>query len=74
MKIYFISFLISVFLIALSGTVIFNILDYTDPPITKDGHRYMPTESLAKASFLSLIIGAITFIAAIRIQRLRQNK
>ncbi len=61
-------------MIALSGTVIFNILDYIDPPVTKEDHRYMPTESLAKALFLSLIIGAITFIAAVRIQRLRQNK
>lgn len=61
-------------MIVLSGTVIFNILDYIDPPFTKDRHRYMPTESLVKASFLSLIIGAITFIAAIRIQRLKQNK
>lgn len=61
-------------MIALSGTVIFNILEYIDPPITKEGHRYMPTENLAKSSFSSLIIGAITFITAIRIQRLKQNK
>lgn len=74
MKIYFISFLISTVMIALSGIVIFNILDYTDPPVTKEGHKFMPTENLAKSSFLSLIIGAITFIAAVRIQRLKQNK
>lgn len=61
-------------MIVLSGTVIFNILDYIDPPVTKEGHRFMPTENLAKASFLSLIVGAITFIAAVRIQRLRRNK
>lgn len=61
-------------MIVLSGTVIFNILECIDPPVTKDGHRYMPTENLAKASFSSLIIGAVTFIAAIRIQRLKKNK
>ncbi|WET48584.1 hypothetical protein PYS58_18695 [Chryseobacterium indologenes] len=74
MKIYFISFFISVITTALSGIVIFNILDYLDPPITDEGFRYMPTESLVKSFFLSLFIGAITFIAAIRIQRFRQNK
>lgn len=58
----------------LSGTIIFNILDCIDPPVTEEGHRFMPTENLAKASFLSLIVGAITFIAAVRIQRLRRNK
>lgn len=58
----------------LSGTVIFNILDYIDPPVTKEGFRYMPTESLFKSAFLSIIIGAIVFIAAVRIQRQRQNK
>ncbi|WP_419489386.1 hypothetical protein [Chryseobacterium bernardetii] len=74
MKIYFISFLISIIMIALSGIVIFNILDYTDPSITKEGFRYMPTENLVKSLFLSFIIGAITFITAVRIQRLKQNK
>ncbi len=61
-------------MMALSGIVIFNILDYIDPPVTKDGLRYMPTESIVKSFFSSLIIGAITFITAIRIQRLRQKK
>lgn len=74
MKIYFISFLISVVITILSGTVIFNILDYTDPPVTEEGFRYMPTENLLKSSFFSIIIGAVVFIAAIRIQRQRQNK
>lgn len=74
MKIYLISFLISVIMMALSGTVIFNILDYIDPPVTKEGLRYMPTESLLKSLFSSFIIGAVTFIITIRILRLKQNK
>ncbi|AZA92169.1 Uncharacterised protein [Chryseobacterium nakagawai] len=61
-------------MMTLSGIVIFNILDYIDPPVTKDGLRYMPIESIVKSFFSSLIIGAITFITAIRIQRLRQKK
>lgn len=59
---------------ALSGTFIFNILEYIDPPVTKEGFRYMPTENLFKSAFLSIIIGAVVFIAAVRIQRQRQNK
>lgn len=58
----------------LSGIVIFNILDYLDPPVTKEGFKYMPTESLVKSLLFSFLIGAVTFITAARIQRLRQDK
>ncbi|MCS4305264.1 MULTISPECIES: hypothetical protein [Chryseobacterium] len=61
-------------MITLSGIVIYNILDYIDPPVTAEGFRYMPTESLFKSTFFSIIIGAVVFITAIRIQRQRQNK
>lgn len=58
----------------LSGVVLFNILDYTDPPVTKEDFRYMPTENIVKSFLSSCIIGAVVFILAIRIQRQRQNK
>lgn len=74
MKIYLISFLISLVAMVLSGAVIFNILDYADPPVTKEGFRYMPTESLVKSFFISIITGAIAFITAVRIQRQRMKK
>jgi len=74
MKIYLISFLISLVMMALSGAVIFNIIDYLDPPVTEEGLRYMPTENLVKSFFLSIITGAIVFIAAVRIQRQRLKK
>ncbi|MFP3834985.1 hypothetical protein [Chryseobacterium sp. SIMBA_028] len=74
MKIYFISFVISILMMAFSSVAIYNITDYMDPPVTPDGHRYMPTENIAKALFLSIIIGAVTFISAIRIQRERGKK
>lgn len=74
MKIYLLSFLISLFTMVLSGTVIFNIIDYIDPPVTEQGFRYMPTESLVKSFFISIITGAIAFIAAMRIQRQRLKK
>ncbi len=74
MKIYLISLLISIVLMVFSGIIIFNIIDYLNPPVTEEGHRYMPTESLAKSLFLSAIIGAVVFISILRIQRQRQNK
>ncbi|WP_156172957.1 hypothetical protein [Chryseobacterium lactis] len=74
MKIYLISFLISLVMMALSGAVIFNIIDYLDPPVTEEGLRYMPTENLLKSFFLSIITGAIVFIVAVRIQRQRLKK
>ena len=74
MKIYSISFLISIVMMTLSGVAIFNILECIDPPITEDGHRYMPTENLVKSFFLSIIAGAVIFIFAIRLQRQRQKR
>ncbi|WP_123862079.1 hypothetical protein [Chryseobacterium artocarpi] len=74
MKIYLISFLISIITMTMSGVVVFNILDYIDPPVTKEGFRYMPAENLLKSFFSSCIIGAVVFILAIRIQRQRRNK
>ncbi len=61
-------------MMALSGAVIFNIIDYLDPPVTEEGLRYMPTENLLKSFFLSIITGAIVFIVAVRIQRQRLKK
>lgn len=74
MKIYSISFLISIVMMTLSGVAIFNILECIDPPITEDGHRYMPTENMVKSFFLSIIAGAVIFIFAIRLQRQRQKR
>ncbi|UEQ75682.1 hypothetical protein [Chryseobacterium arthrosphaerae] len=74
MKIYLISFLISVFMTVLSGTIIFNIIDYIDPPVTEEGFRYMPTENLVKSFFSGIFIGAVVFILALRIQRQKQGK
>lgn len=61
-------------MVNLSGIVIFNILDYIDPPVNEEGYRYMPTENLFKSAFSGSMIGAVVFIAAVRIQRQRQNK
>lgn len=58
----------------LSAVAIYNIADYVDPSVTSDGHPYMPTQNIAKSIIGSLIITAITFIAAVKVQRERQKK
>ncbi|CAH0292144.1 hypothetical protein [Chryseobacterium sp. Bi04] len=74
MKIYLISALISIVMMILSAVTIYNIADYIDPPVTDDGHPYMPTENIAKSLIGSLILTAIAFIAAVKIQRERQKR
>ncbi|MGH1520616.1 hypothetical protein [Chryseobacterium sp. JK1] len=74
MKIYLISFIISFFMMAISGVVIFNILQCIDPPVTEEGHVYMPTENLVKSFFSSLAVAAVVFISAVKIQRHQQKK
>lgn len=74
MKIYLISVLISIVMMILSAAAIYNIADYLDPPVTDDGHPYMPTENIAKSIIGSLIITAVTFIAAVKVQRERQKR
>ncbi|AZA79132.1 hypothetical protein EG347_17280 [Chryseobacterium sp. G0186] len=61
-------------MMALSSVAIYNITDHIDPPVTPEGHKYMPTENVAKALFLSIIIGAVTFISVVRILRRRPKK
>lgn len=73
MKIYLISAFISIVMMILSAVTIYNIADYIDPPVTDDGHPYMPTENIAKSFIGSLILTAIVFIAAVKIQRERQK-
>jgi hypothetical protein len=49
--------------------VTYNIVDYLDPPVTSEGHHYMPAENIANSLFLSFVLGAVVFISAVRIQR-----
>lgn len=74
MKIYLISALISIVMMILSAVTIYNIADYIDPPVTDDGHPYMPTENIAKSLIGSLILTAIAFIVTVKIQRERQKR
>lgn len=58
----------------ISSVVTYNIIDCIDPPVTEDGHRYMPTENIAKSLFLSFILSAIVFITVIKILRRGKKK
>ncbi|WP_426477028.1 hypothetical protein ACP3T3_17370 [Chryseobacterium sp. CBSDS_008] len=69
MKIYLSSFVISLIIMLISTVVTYNFVDYLDPPLTEDEHRYMPTENIVKSLFLNFILGAAVFIFAVRIQR-----
>ncbi len=59
---------------SISTVITFNIMDCLDPPVTEDGHPYMPTENLVKSLFLSFVLGAFVFITAIKIQRQNLQK
>ncbi len=52
----------------------YNVIDYLDPPVTEDDHRYMPTENIAKSLFLGSVVGSVVFITAVRIQRRKLRK
>ncbi len=52
-----------------SAMVIYHIVDYLDSSATEDNRHYMSTENIANSLFLSLVLGAVVFISAVRIQR-----
>ncbi|NIF07639.1 hypothetical protein F3J23_19630 [Chryseobacterium sp. Tr-659] len=69
MKIYFISFIISIVAMIFSAIIVYNIADCIDPPVPEEKHSYMLTENIVKSFFLSIMSGAIVFITAVRLQR-----
>ncbi|RLJ23007.1 hypothetical protein CLU97_4584 [Chryseobacterium sp. 7] len=54
---------------SVSTVVTYNIIDSLDPPITEDGHRYMPIGNILKSLLVSFVLGAFVFIIAVKIQR-----
>ncbi|UKB79130.1 hypothetical protein [Chryseobacterium sp. MEBOG07] len=74
MKIYLISFVISLLITSVSTVVTYHIIDGFDPAVTEDGRRYMPTENIVKSLFLSFVLGAFVFITSVKIQRKKQKK
>ena len=58
--------LISILSLVIFTIIIYQILSYLNPPITEDGHPYMPTQNILKSIFYSLIIGTIIFFISRR--------
>ncbi|WP_129042232.1 hypothetical protein [Chryseobacterium sp. CH21] len=69
MRIYLISFVISLIIMLISTVITYNIIDGLDPPVTEDEHRYMPIGNIIKSLLLSFVLGAFVFIVAVKIQR-----
>lgn len=72
MKIYIISTVISLVVLFISIVLLYNFFIYIDPPITSDGHKYMPTEQVTKSIFCSLFISIILFFVSVKIQKNRK--
>ncbi|WP_326983281.1 hypothetical protein VUJ46_01665 [Chryseobacterium sp. MYb264] len=64
MKTGIISFIIALISMILSGLAIYQFVAYINPPVTMDGHRYMPTSNILKSFVFSFIIAVIVFFAA----------
>ncbi|CAI8937028.1 Mechanosensitive ion channel protein MscS [Chryseobacterium sp. IT-36CA2] len=59
---------------SVSTVVTFNIVDALDPPVTEDGHRYMPIGNILKSLLLSFVFGAFIFIISVNIQRKNRKR
>jgi hypothetical protein len=73
MKIYSIAFLISIVVLAVSIVVVYEIADYMNPPVTEDGHRYMPTGNVFITMIYSILFAVLSFFISARILR-RKNR
>ncbi|KPE49900.1 hypothetical protein [Chryseobacterium indologenes] len=69
MKIYLASFLISLITLIIAVVAVYEAADYINPPITTDGHRYMPTGNVFIALIYSIPAAILSFFISIRIQR-----
>jgi hypothetical protein len=61
MKIFFISCLISAISLLIFSFILYNIFIYFEPPVTIDGHKYMPTRHIVKSLFFSFIFSIVIF-------------
>lgn len=74
MKINLISLSISIVSMILLVFVIYQMVDYITPPITIDGHRYMPTSNVLKSVFYSLLLSIIIFFISRKVIKGRMSK
>lgn len=67
MKINLVSLLISIISMVLLAVLIYQIVSYVSPPVTVDGHRYMPTSNILKAVFFSFLFSVVIFFVSRKI-------
>lgn len=56
MKNILISIAISVIIFLIFTVIFYNVIVYFYPPITEDGHKYMPISQIIKSTFISLVM------------------
>lgn len=66
MKTILISIAISTLLFIVFTVIFYNIVVYFYPPITEDGHRYMPISQIVRSIFMSLALSVICFIFCVK--------
>ncbi|WP_288375043.1 hypothetical protein [Chryseobacterium culicis] len=69
MKIYLISFVVSLIFMSVSTVITYTIADSLHPPVTEEGQRYMPTGNIVKSLLLNFVLGAFVFILTVKILR-----
>ncbi|MDR6923263.1 hypothetical protein [Chryseobacterium sp. 2987] len=74
MKIYLISFLISIAILIITMVAVYETADYISPPVTTDGHRYMPTGNVFIALVYGFLSAILSFFISVRILRRRQKR
>ncbi len=62
--------IVAVLVFILSVFLLYNIFIYYSPPITGDGHKYMPTEQIVKSIFFSVTLSIIIFIICWKLQQI----
>lgn len=62
MKTNLISLLISFCFFIISYWLIYLAFNFIDPPITSDGHKYMPIKSVLESGIVSLFLSIFFFI------------
>ncbi len=53
--------ILSLLISILLGIIAYNFLIYLYPPITEDGHKYMPTQNLFISFLISLVLFPIIY-------------
>jgi uncharacterized BrkB/YihY/UPF0761 family membrane protein len=62
MKATFASLFMSIIFFIFGGVILYFLFDYFNPPITEDGHKYMPIGNVLRSVIIALISSILVFI------------